>query len=454
MLIVKKTIILIFLFFSFINLKTKVWESYNVPAFKILEHISSDKNDQIYGSIGNRFFAFTNDEFFDITQNLPGLNPLSLRQLRTSNDNVLWGASEAGLFRYDPQIDSMAIYNRSTFLDEYYWNYEFLQSINFDSKGNVWFTGRNQNLTAFTGAEFINISLVDVINLKFTGTHNSVVIDSKDNIWLGGSFDKQPIIIKTNAIEAQNEFKYEIIQDNILNELNGEYEFFFIDSQNRLWISTNSNNEIVVMDNGKFERVLIPDSLVDNRQLEGGNENFIRSICEDSNLNIYFFYHTSDYFLKLNKDLTFEKISFYDKVFPDENPAALMSEVKTDNNNNIWIPTHKAVLKYKAIPTSVESETENGLLPDIYVRNIYPNPTSGNFNADLMIFPENINQVKIGVYNYLGIKVLDLTDRIPQSFMGSDLLLNFDVSNLTNGIYYFALTKGGENRVKTLIINK
>lgn len=104
----------------------------------------------------------------------------------------------------------------------------------------------------------------------------------------------------------------------------------------------------------------------------------------------------------------------------------------------------KAIREFMKSPSSI-TEDFNPFLNTNFIKNIYPNPSSGNFiNVELYEFDKNI---KINLFDING-KIVKSIENITNSSF------KLDVSDLLNGSYLLEINLGKEKEVKKLIIKK
>lgn len=92
-------------------------------------------------------------------------------------------------------------------------------------------------------------------------------------------------------------------------------------------------------------------------------------------------------------------------------------------------------------------------LPDISIRNLYPNPSNQNVTVDFFLEPNFRNNCQISLCNTLGIKVKDLTEKIEYDSYNKKASLTFSVSGLPAGAYIVVISAGSRNITQLLIIN-
>ena len=96
---------------------------------------------------------------------------------------------------------------------------------------------------------------------------------------------------------------------------------------------------------------------------------------------------------------------------------------------------------------------ESKLLPDLWFRNVYPNPTRHNITADIMCYLPSVSSVELGLYNILGEKVLDLSDNFEYDQSTATIHTSFQLpAGLSSGTYLLVVKSGDETRSKAIIV--
>ncbi|MGC9078850.1 MAG: hypothetical protein ACP5I9_08875 [Candidatus Kapaibacteriota bacterium] len=113
--------------------------------------------------------------------------------------------------------------------------------------------------------------------------------------------------------------------------------------------------------------------------------------------------------------------------------------------------------KAKPVPLPVEdTKIELLIYKDIYISKIYPNPAVLKATIEFYIKPEHINDFKIGLYNMLGEKVMNMEDyRIGILYDAGINYAKVDLNipnNLSPGVYYLCLEAGGNRQLSPLVI--
>ncbi|MGI6369856.1 MAG: hypothetical protein ACOX09_04480 [Candidatus Kapaibacterium sp.] len=143
---------------------------------------------------------------------------------------------------------------------------------------------------------------------------------------------------------------------------------------------------------------------------------------------------------------------------PDEikNNPGLTSITFMWNGKRYVTKNFKCVYVYEN-DDSVEEPTEAGLLPDIWIRSISPNPASMRVTANIMYYPPGgvfgSEEFDVGLYNILGQKLIDLTHLGRYSDYNKTFEVTFDIPNsINNGAYFISVKNANEIRSKMLSI--
>ncbi|NLJ14138.1 MAG: T9SS type A sorting domain-containing protein, partial [Ignavibacteria bacterium] len=106
---------------------------------------------------------------------------------------------------------------------------------------------------------------------------------------------------------------------------------------------------------------------------------------------------------------------------------------------------------------SIEETAEAGLLPDIWILSISPNPASTRVTANIMYYPPSgvfgSEEFDVGLYNILGQKLIDLTHLGSYSDYNKTFEVTFDIPNsINNGAYFISVKNGKKIKSKPLSI--
>ena len=102
---------------------------------------------------------------------------------------------------------------------------------------------------------------------------------------------------------------------------------------------------------------------------------------------------------------------------------------------------------------SVE-ETESRGLPSLWFRELYPNPaTHGTVTANIMCYVSDISTVYLGLYDFMGKKVLDLSNSFEYEHATATIHTTFNIpKSLAKGSYFLVVRSGKETRTKGIIV--
>jgi hypothetical protein len=152
-------------------------------------------------------------------------------------------------------------------------------------------------------------------------------------------------------------------------------------------------------------------------------------------------------------------------IFPPEilsNAATDLLSVMYWHNSYYFIVgkynnfAHSAIRIYKYTGSNAGIEdAEAGVFPDIWINKIYPNPvtTRSKVNADIMCFVTDLSKINVGLYNSLGVKLMDLSDQFEYDASSSKIFVSFYAPDIPKGVYYLNVKYGKEVRTKVLIID-
>lgn len=371
----------------------------------------------------------------------------NLKSFYVSNSNIIWGASELGFMNYDIASDELIFFDRKAIKGD--WDYGYLTGLTIDDSNNVWFTSRTPYLSKFDGEKFVDFDIQfanDLIKLHHIQTQ--LFSDSESNIWVAGNDGIISFSRKSNIAE----FIYENYSLEDLGFTGAVSDLKYSKSSNEIWASSRKG-EVAYYNGEKWEEFIIPDSLKSSVLLNGNEKNYIAEILIDKMNRKYLFWASSNYFLLIDDDKSISKHILPDDIVPY---TISISSSIIDKDNNLWLGTvQDGLIKYTPKITNV-SENENinthieNLLPDIHIRKIYPNPTKGKVNVDLLIYPENISELKVSVINLLGVEILDLTQNVSINYKTGESSCSFNLDNFNQGLYLFCVNKGKDKIAKII----
>jgi hypothetical protein len=108
----------------------------------------------------------------------------------------------------------------------------------------------------------------------------------------------------------------------------------------------------------------------------------------------------------------------------------------------------------KAKTSSVIDATEAGL-PNVHIMNVYPNPVISNkAKLEFFLMPNRRAELKAELFSLDGTKVKDFANILNTSKSGSAGVIELDLADLPNGVYYAVLSINDENHVRGIIIQR
>ena len=106
-------------------------------------------------------------------------------------------------------------------------------------------------------------------------------------------------------------------------------------------------------------------------------------------------------------------------------------------------------------PTVSVEETEYRLFPDLWFQSLYPNPVtqSTTVSANIWCFVPDISTVTLGLYDFMGKKVLDLSNQFEYEQATATIRTTFEIpKSLAKGSYFLVVRSGKETRTKGIIV--
>ena len=271
-----------------------------------------------------------------------------------------------------------------------------------------------------------------VMNVHIEGTNNnylsSIASDSS-----GQLFISCPMLNTIYRMRISDQSYWIFAENNGLNKPNGI-------------LLERENDRIVVIDDSPSPSLIFAISLIDSTISTLKTTTFNRpdGIVRDNNG----YYYVGGYYLpglyKINPDFSEEPELFFSgnyMVYPTYN-AANNSLFITYYNQNSW----GEVL----LPSTGAEETGYNLRPEEFqLLQNYPNP----FNPEIKIsyqIPES-SFVTLKVYDVLSNEITSLVNEEKQA---GKYAINYDVSNLPSGTYFYRISSGDFTAVKKMLLIK
>jgi hypothetical protein len=105
---------------------------------------------------------------------------------------------------------------------------------------------------------------------------------------------------------------------------------------------------------------------------------------------------------------------------------------------------------YEAFVKDAVSVAEPMLLSSMQV---YPNPATNKLTANIMCYLSTVSDVDIGLYDFMGKKVLDLSNHFEYEPATATIYISFDIpKSLSKGSYFLVVRSGKETRTQGIIV--
>lgn len=104
--------------------------------------------------------------------------------------------------------------------------------------------------------------------------------------------------------------------------------------------------------------------------------------------------------------------------------------------------------------SSAVTEKVDRVFPDLSFKGIYPNPVVQTLKAEIWCLLKDVNNLELGLYDFMGKKLLDLRDHFEYNTSTSMITVTFDVpENLSNGTYFLTVRNGNEIKTKGVLVS-
>jgi hypothetical protein len=113
--------------------------------------------------------------------------------------------------------------------------------------------------------------------------------------------------------------------------------------------------------------------------------------------------------------------------------------------------THSGILKISN--TTSIADAENQTFREMGIRNIYPNPATSKITANIMCYVSTVSDVDMALYEFMGQKVLDLSNHFEYEPSTATIHISFDIpKSLSKGSYFLVVRSGKETRTQGIIV--
>jgi len=105
---------------------------------------------------------------------------------------------------------------------------------------------------------------------------------------------------------------------------------------------------------------------------------------------------------------------------------------------------------------AVSVEETESIFQEIGIRNFYPNPVTHGFaKVEIMCYVDDINTLYVGLYDFMGKKVLDLGNHFEYEPATATIHISFDIpKSLSKGSYFLVVRSGTETRTRGIIVGE
>ncbi len=415
-----------------------------------------DKNQRVFYHILKKNFwkCLKNDSLYNIYKDL-GINNLYY----DSKENF-WFSCGDSIIRVTP--DTAFIYS-NVFIRELNSTHKIrpanrtIRKIKEDKLGNIWiylFALIKENDTTWSEYRMLCKYINNRIETIFT-TKNFYQFSSKCNF----VFDNQ------NRIWYVNGDTCYIIKDELVEkkfstwETKDGYGYFsdlVIDSKDNFYATNNSM--LLFKYNG--------DTLISDRRILD-IERYITSIGNnywlriDSLDNLWVIGYETCNLYKIDKDgnLTTYEVPKVDTSAEVEWCYKALMEI--DKNGKIWLPAQSMGKSYGIYifnsdtnSTVVDEKIRHNtaLMPDVWIYNIYPNPSDNLVTLDFFLENTVVDQLEVDIYNIMGMKIKDVTGQIDYDRSRMRANMKFSVAELPRGSYIVSVKAGKTSSYKLLLV--
>jgi len=113
-----------------------------------------------------------------------------------------------------------------------------------------------------------------------------------------------------------------------------------------------------------------------------------------------------------------------------------------------------SVTRYLIFYDPTTSIIESNWLPNLWIESLYPNPAKyGRVTANIMCYVSDISTVELGLYDFMGKKVLDLSNQFEYEQATATISTTFEIpKSLAKGSYFLVVRSGKETRTRGIIV--
>ncbi len=331
-----------------------------------------------------------------------------------------------------------------------------IYDIKSDHNGDVWALARY--FVIVSDSDFTNINtLCKYKNERFETVFNREIdrfyIDRLNRIWACYSdsvfvYENEELINKFSTYDFPEGYGY-------LKEV-------VFDSKNTMY-ALNQNSILYVYDGYTFKT---DKYMYDIERYAGTHEDLSSCwFCIDSTDNIWLIGGKTCNLYKLDSSGSWSVIDI-PKFSTAVDDWCYKYLIECDKKNNIWISAQSFYQNYFDINNYgfyvFHSDTTTGAIEEpiaefsglTVIRNVnlYPNPSKQRVTVDFFLEHNVINKCKISLYNTLGMKVKDVTEKIEYDSYNMKATLSFSVSDLAIGAYIIVISAGNSNITRLMLV--
>lgn len=133
--------------------------------------------------------------------------------------------------------------------------------------------------------------------------------------------------------------------------------------------------------------------------------------------------------------------------------------LEADKYGKIWIPADGIIScgLYCFDPNGIISvneqpSTEKQGLPDVWIRNLYPNPSNSDVTVDFFLEHSVLSQLEAKLFNIMGIEVKDIKDSFNYNSHNMKATFKFNVADVPKGSYIVSIKAGKNHKFWMLMV--
>jgi len=295
------------------------FKSYEIGQANVNAIIKYSKNEiLICNDLGIYIFNIETEKI----EQFPYIRYQSFLCAAKQNDDYLWIGSNLGLYRFNIKTKKVEIFNLKN---------DYVNTIFIDHKSNV-YVGTKQGLNIFnpTTKTFVNYDHSDLKRSVSGNDITSICEDNNNHIWIGSLSG-----VDNMNIDSVGTFKH---------IHNGHIQSLLVDSKNNLWIAHSSSEGLQKLNlqtfykNKRIEVSTYVNSLNDPKSI---SENSIFSLYQDNQNGLWIGTYGSGVNYVSYKEKKFNRINFLEKHFASSNLVNCIFE----DEKYRWFGTEMGLLR-------------------------------------------------------------------------------------------------------------